>query len=103
MVDMSVDKLDTSMVVAMAECWVVMRVEETVPSKVEMKAVKMVVWSAALKAFRLVDLWVDETAGLTAVVTVASTALIMAVVTVVSMVASMVYSTVVAMVYKSVE
>ena len=63
MVDMSADKLDTSTVVAMAECWVVMRVEETVLSKVEMKVGQKVVWSAVLKAFCLVDLWVDQTAG----------------------------------------
>ena len=62
-----------------------------------------VVCSAVLKAFRLVDLWVDQTAGLTAVVMVVSTALMMAVTTVASMVASMVYSTVVVMVYRSVE
>jgi len=36
---------------------------KTVISKVEMKVGQKVVWSAVLKAFRLVDLWVDQTAG----------------------------------------
>ena len=70
MVGMLVDKLGMNKAVAMAECWVVMRVEETVLSKVVMKVGQKDVCSAVLKAFHLVDLWVDQTAGLTAVVMV---------------------------------